>query len=209
MIVNNVKNMNLANNLVPGKLEILLYGIVASVVVVIGNLSFFTDQLLKETGATSDTLFGLVKAYIGNIFGYVDNFSISATGAVFLFWSLAGVIVFSILQSVLNVSAEIKNDVDVSTHFLHPRNYTNRNFWFDVLSQFAVHVLLYLVSLAWIMFVALAVVPYSVNTSRYFFADKSMLNSIMFACAFILLYICVIVFAIFIKLLFRRKQIDI
>lgn len=209
MIVSNVKNMNLANNLVPGKLEILLYGIVASVVVAIGNLSFIADQLLKETGATSDTLFGLFKAYVGNIFGYVDNFSISAAGAVFLFWSLAGVIAFSILQSVLNVSAEIKNDVDVSTHFLHPRNYTNRKFWFDVLSQFAVHVLLYVVSLAWIMFMALAVVPFSVNTSRYFFADINILNGVMFACAFILLYICVVVFAIFVKLLFRRKQIDI
>ena len=209
MIVSNMRNMNLANNLVPSKLELFLYGILTSIIVVIGNFGYFADQLFRETGSSSETIVEIIKLRASDAASVFDNISIAAAGSVFLFWSLAGIIVFSILQSVMNVSAELKNDVDVSTHFLHPRNYTTAKFWTDVLSQLATHIILYVIFISWLILMAVMTAPLAIEMSQYFFTEINVLNTIIFASAFILLYICVIIFATLAKLLLKRKHIEI
>lgn len=200
--------MAFREDIIPNKLELLLYAILAAVITFFGNFSYFTNQLFGTTAGTHQSLGEMFHIFLGDLLMFLDGLSFTATTAVFIFWSLAGIAAFSLLQSMYNTYIEIKNDIRVSVHFLHPRNYSNMRFWFGVLLQMLAHVTTCLFIAVCLLLLAFVLIPVALTLSVAFFSDASIGDGIALISAFLLLMFGLAVFGQAIQLLFRRRALN-
>lgn len=194
------------DQLLPGRLELVLYGIVTLVIIFITNLKDLAGYLLNEPNIQTTTYNGTFGAYFERIVDYVESLPFLPNSAVFVFWSLVGLVVYSLAQSIYNVYAEIKNDIDMTTHFLHPINFIRWQFWAEVAIQFLAHVSLYALVVLWGFLVGYVLVPIVTLFTRQFAEDPDFENLPRLASGILLLYIGVLVFALILKIFFKRKQ---
>lgn len=188
--------------LLPNKLEIVLYLVITGIIVIGGNFTYFAAQLLRETGATKVTVGNMLGDGLDKLLDFVDNLSLTPTAAVFIFWCLAGIAVFTFLEASYSVYKQLKDDLDVSTHFLHPSNYSNKRFWLGVLYSFLLRTMVFALAALWSLVIAFILVPVGITFSLYFFADISArANLFSFMAASVLLYIGVLVMGVVLKLL--------
>lgn len=192
--------------LVPSKLEVLLYFIVTIALVFISNFKYLTTYFLHQTGNVPQTGDEAIQLFSDKFFEFIEGLAFVPSSAVFIFWSLTGLLIFSLAQSVYNVYAEVKNDIKVDTHFLHPSNYTRWQFWGEVFVQFTAHVLLYSLIILWGLLMSFVLMPLAAIFVQRLFIDTSVLNLLAFTSSFMLLYVGVLVFALLAKLFFKRKQ---
>ncbi len=202
---NMLKN-TVSDYLVPSKLEVLLYFFVAVAIVFVANLTYITTYLLNQTGNVPQTGEDVFRMYSDKFFEFIEGLTFVPSSAVFIFWSLTGLFVFSLAQSVYNVYAEVKNDVNVDTHFMHPSNYTRWRFWGEVFVQFSAHILLYGLIVLWGMLMGFVLTPLVAILAQRLFADTNTYSLVVFAASFSLLYVGVLIFALLAKLFFKRKQ---
>ncbi len=194
------------DHLVPSKLEALLYFIVAIALVFIANIKFLTTYFLNETGNVPQTGDEAIQIYSDKFFEFIEGLGFVPSSAVFIFWSLTGLAIFSLAQSIFNVYAEVKNDIRVDTHFMHPSNYTRWQFWAEVFLQFAAHILLYGLITLWGLLMGYVLMPLSAVFAQALFAETNVLNLLTFISSLALFYVGVLVFALLAKLFFKRKQ---
>jgi uncharacterized membrane protein (DUF485 family) len=201
MIQNRVRDL-----LVPNTLEMVFYGALTLVVIFVANLRVLTDYFLYDasgTVAVQDVTFG---SYFDRMIDYVESLPFLPNSAVFVFWSLIGLVVYSVLQSIFSVYAEVKNDINITSHFLHPTNFIRWQFWAEVAVQFLAHISLYALTLLWAFLVGYVLMPLSASFARQFFKAPDVGGLIQFVTGAVLLYIGVLVFALILKLFFKRKQ---
>lgn len=192
--------------LIPSKLEVLLYFFVTVAIVFVANFTYITTYLLNQTGNVPQTGEYALRVYSDKFFEFIEGLAFVPSSAVFIFWSLTGLLIFSLAQSIYNVYAEVKKDINVDTHFMHPSNYTRWQFWGEVLVQFAAHVLLYGLIILWGMLMGFVLTPLSAILAQRLFTDTNVPSLLIFICSFLLLYIGVLIFALLAKLFFKRKQ---
>ena len=194
------------DHLIPSKLELVLYGVLTAVIAFFANFSYLTTYLLHETGNVPKMNEGAFSIYVDRILSFVENLPFLPNSAVFIFWSLVGLLIYSFLQSSYNVYLQVRDDIDMATHFLHPSNYIGWKFWAEVLLQLLAHFSLYAVIILWALLTGYTLIPLSAYFSRQFFAASSFESLPAFISSMILLYIGVLVFAMILKLFFKRKQ---
>jgi hypothetical protein len=109
------------------------------------SFNTFTDQL----GAELDTPF--------------------VTNVVSLFfWALVGLTLYSLLWALFVVLIDLRNDIVVSEHFLHPRSFHKSDFWLASISRRIIIVTAYTVIAAYI-FLLLSSLPIVYDTFRDLF----------------------------------------
>lgn len=192
--------------LIPTRLEAIFYLVFTGLILFVANFSFLTNYLLHDSGNVPDNGEAAFQMYFDRIFEFIEGLPFVPSSAVFIFWSLTGLAIFSLAQSVYNVYAEVKSDIAVDTHFLHPSNYTRWQFWGEVFVQFAAHVLLYSLIILWSLLMGFVLMPLTAVLIQRMLSDVGLLNLITFLSSFVLLYIGVIIFALLLKLFFKRKQ---
>lgn len=192
--------------LVPNKLEMVLYLAVAVAILFVANFKYLTTYWLNSTGNVPQTGEDVVQFYADGFFQAFEGLAFAPSTAVFIFWSLVGLIIFSLAQSVYNVYAEVKNDITVDTHFLHPSNYTRWRFWGEVLVQFTAHLLLYGLIILWGLLLGFVLTPIVSVVAQQLFLEMKLLSLVMFLSSFVLFYIGVLMLALLLKLFFKRKQ---
>lgn len=199
-------NNKVRDYLVPSKLETALYFVVAMAILFIANFKYLTTYWLNSTGSVPQTGEEVVQLYSDSFFQFIEGLAFVPSLAVFIFWSLVGLTIFSLAQSVYNVYAEVKGDINLDTHFLHPSNYTRWRFWGEVVVQFTAHLLLYGLIVLWGLLLGFVLTPISSAMAQRLITDMGLANLAMFSSAFVLLYIGVLLLALLIKLFFKRKQ---
>lgn len=192
--------------LIPSRLETVLYLAVTIVVLFVANLNFLTTYLLHDTGNVPQTGSEAFQMYSSGFFGFIEGLPFVPSSAVFIFWSLTGLVIFSLAQSVYNVYAEVKDDIAVDTHYMHPSNYTRWQFWVEVLVQFTAHLLIYGLIILWGLLLGFVLIPVSGALLQQLFSSITPLGVVIFATSFVLLYVGILVLAILLKLFFKRKQ---
>jgi hypothetical protein len=195
------------DDFIPTPLEAVFYAVLTVVITLIGILRFLTDYLAQDTYNASETFVKQASTYFHSGLEFIDSFSFSPSTAVFLFWSLAGVVVFSLLQAVYNLYAAAKEDVDISTHFLHPRNFVQSAFWVEVLLQTLAHFSLFVMLLLCSLVVGFALTPLSVSSAQTLFDGVNLSTVLGFLASFVMLYVGVVVLAVILKLFLKRKQV--
>lgn len=198
--------MNVRDNLLPSKLEFLLYGVLSIIIAFFGSVRFLTDFLLSGTEFGFESLSEQADQNVDNALQFIDSLNFTPATAVFVFWSVVGVIAFSLGQAVINSYLEFKHDVDVTTKFIHPRRFANLQFWLDAILLTAAHLSLYIMLLMWSALLGFVLAPLSANAVQGAVLDTSLVSIVILLCMLVLLSIGVLIEAVLIKLLFRRKQ---
>lgn len=189
--------------LVPGKLEMFFYFIVAIVVLFVASFQYLTTYFTGEIRPIDEEAF---RMYSNGFFGFIEGLPLVPSAAVFFFWSLTGLAIFSLAQSVYNVYAEFKGNVNLDKHYLHPSNYTRERFWNQVLVQFTTQLLLYGLIILWGLLMGFVLTPLAAVLAWRLFTHAGVASLAVFISSFLLLFIGVLVFALLLKLFFKRKQ---
>jgi len=200
-------NWNIKDAVIPSKLENLLYAILAVVISVIGNLAFLATLLANESLYIAESFSEALALYVQETIGFIDNLTIAPVGSVFLFWSLAGIISFSLLQSFISVAKEIKNDVDISTHYLHPKHYIKPLFFLEVVLQGLAHGLIYLLILGIGILVGGVFAPIAIILFQGVLLTFTFELFAIYIGSLVVLWFGIVVMASVTRLLLMRKQI--
>ena len=192
--------------LVPSKLELVFYVILSAVIVFLANFNVLADYLLHNTGGVPKFEQGITSLYTDSLLSFIDGLAFIPTSAVFIFWSLVGIVVYTIFQSVGSLLAELKTDIDITHKYLHPRHFLRWQFWAEVFVQLIAHVSLYALIVLWAFLLGYVLIPLSALFSSRLFAGLDFYNILSFVSSFVLLYVGVIIFALILKLFFKRKQ---
>lgn len=194
--------------LLPTKLELIFYAVMTLLVVFIANFNYLTAYLL-QTGGVPNTGRGIIRLYVDGFLRFIDGLVFIPTSAVFIFWSLVGIVVYTILQSVYSMMVELRNDIEVTTHFRHPGRFFRLLFWEEIFLQFIAHLSLYGLIVLWAFLLGYVMIPIGAFFSSQFLLNMKLYNALSFLSSFVLLYIGILVFALLLKLFFKRKQLAI
>ncbi len=190
----------------PSKLELVFYGVLSFVIIFAANFNYLANYLVHNTGGVPEFDKGITSLYTDGFLSFVDGLAFIPTSAIFIFWSLVGIVVYTILQSVLGLLAELKNDIDITQKYLHPSNFLRWKFWAEVFLQLIAHISLYSLMVLWSFLLGYVLIPLSTLFSSRLLGDFDFYNVASFIGSFALLYVGVIVFALILKLFFKRKQ---
>lgn len=186
-----------------------MYGVLTLVIIFVTNLRFLTMYLLSDTNDALSVEGATFGDYFGRVVDVVEKLPFLPNSAVFVFWSLVGLVVYSLIQSIYNVYAEVKNDIDITTHFMHPSNYIRWKFWVEVVLQLLAHISLYVLTVLGAFLVGYVLAPLAAVFTRQLVDGPSLESLVRFISSGLLLYIGVLVFALILKIFFKRKQLAI
>lgn len=196
------------NALVPQKLELVLYGVLAIFISIAGNLTFFSRQLSLVDDSTEETVVSTIGYYILDAIRFIDAFNISAVSAVFVFWSVVGILALSIIHAVYGVYNEVSQDVKIATKFYHPSNYTNRRFWLHVLWQSILNTALYIIGIFAAFFVAGVLAPIAIKGASDLVSSFALFDVFLLLAALCSLWAGLLLLATCLRLILLRQQID-
>lgn len=199
---------NIKNAAIPSKVENIAYFLIGFVVSVLGNLAFFAERLAGASLYISEDYQDVLDLYIEQLLSFVDSLAVAPASAIFVFWSIIGILSFSILQSVLGVVSEIKEDINITTHYLHPRHYAKASFAIEVLLQSVAHMALYCVGIVTGVLIGTVLAPVSVSLLQSLLLTFTFELGLFYAASLILLWFGIAVIAGCVRLLAIRKQIQ-
>lgn len=201
--------MRPSNALVPYKSELVLYGFIALLIAVVGNLEFFARQLGLIDRASDQSVVIVSGQYLQEGLNYIDGFSLSAASAVFVFWSLTGIVALSIIHSVSEVYSEVSQDVSVATKFYHPSNFSTLKFWKNVIVQTILNAGLYVVVLFSVFFVSIVLAPIVITALEDVVSSVSVPGIAVLAGGYLALWAGVTILGVGLRLILLRKHIDV
>lgn len=191
--------------LLPTKAELVFYFSLSIFVLFVANFNYLRVYLLYS-GADTDVSTNVFSQYFSQLVQIVNGTPYLPEGTVFIFWSLVGLVVYSIIQAMYNVYHSAKENVQIATHFLHPTNYTNARFWGEIALQFIAHVSLYALTVLWFVVFFYVLIPIGSVVVRHFLEAASIGSFLNFIGSFVLLYIGVVTLFLVLKLFIKRKQ---
>jgi len=129
---------------IPSGLEISLYLIVGSLVLLLLNARVLWDYF-NNSSVGDENLRDLIAQSIPG----VDTLSRVAQGRVFLafFWAIVGILIYSLYWFVKSIAVNFRNDIVVGEYFVHPENFSKKRYWISIASSnlfFAINCILFI-----------------------------------------------------------------
>lgn len=200
-------NRNIKNILIPTKLEAATYFTLTCSVIFVANFGYISGRLLKDSGYGAQTAAGILELYAHNILSLIERIKWTPSVAVFIFWSLAGLAVFSISQVLHHTYKDVGGTIKVSTRYLHPSNFSQWRFWFRAFMNFIWHILLVGTILTWAMLIGLVLIPRNSILLKHLFETANLKAVMEFGISLLMVYFATLIVATAVKLLFRRAAV--
>ena len=197
----------LRETLLPHKIETALYVIVATFISFAGNFAFFAERLADDSAYVAKNFNEANDLYQQQFVSFFDTLSFAPATAVFVFWSLAGIFAYSIFQSVLNVVQEVRADVDINSHYLHPKHYATKQFVVDTFRHSMVNTLLYTIGVLAALLVGFVFSPVAIKSLEGLLVSFSFPLFLIYIGAVLLLALTILIVATCIRLILLKKQI--
>lgn len=203
------KNFNILemkNNLVPTKIDMFLYATLAVIIILIGNAQILTKSLVGDSYASYNDVRGLLDTQLDRRLTAIDNLRWAPDLAVFAVWALVGVVVYSIGVAVYNQYVELKEDVDISFKYIHPRNFVSSKFWKHVaiVSFIRFTLIIGMVTIGFLIFGVL--MPSSGEIIKSILAQPTSFAILALFLSFTIITISVMAEAIFLKLAINSRH---
>ncbi|MDZ7786095.1 MAG: hypothetical protein U5L95_03170 [Candidatus Saccharibacteria bacterium] len=190
----------------PHKVELLLYGIIAAMIMTLGNFDFFARQLGLIDHTTNAVITDVISGYINDGVRFIDGFSVTAVSSVFLFWSFVGILTLSVIHTVSETYHEVSQDVEVATKFYHPRHFSTKKFWVGVIKQAVLNSGLYVIVLFFVFFVSVVMSPVAVSALHEVVSNLSVASIGIFVGAAFALWLSLVILGVGIRLILLRKH---
>lgn len=193
------------DQLLPTKLELVFYVVVSLVIIIVANINNLASYFLNDLKLQGKDDLPL-NIYITNSISYIEKLPFLPNSVVFVFWSIVGVVLYSLIQSLYGVFVEFRSDVNITNHFLHPKNFIKWQFWAEVVVQFLAHISLYALVILWGLLLWYVLIPSAALFAGQLFGGLGLVVILKFIGSFTLLFVGVLVFALILKIFFKRKQ---
>lgn len=194
--------------LLPSKLDNLLYLLVGFTITLMGNFGYFAERLAGDSLYISENLRQAAELYGQQIINFIDNLGFAPASAIFIFWSLAGVLSFSILQAFISVGSEVKNDIDITTHYLHPQHYAKWSFLVEIIVQGFAHLIIYIVGITVCVLVGTVLAPVAISLLQSLALSFTLELLFVYIASLVLLWFGILLVATTVRLLLMRKHVQ-
>lgn len=190
----------------PSFIEIVVLGILSLVVIIIGAY----DQLANWFFLVPDVQNEVESAFSERFDEFlilVDEFSFTAIVVSGLIWSVIGAFAFAVLWVVINVLADLKNNLKVSASFVHPKSFHQSTFWgayvYRLLFKSSIVILLVAGGALWIT----KFLPAMFTAIQLIVSDTQVLSRIIGIIAvWIIILASLHMFVVFLRLLLGRSR---
>ena len=107
----------------------LMIGIAAYKVAVQGDAGSDSQDIISSFQTAKDSLYGF--------FNQTDGW-----GRLFLFgfWFLIGTVTYVIAWSLITMLIDLRNDIEISASFVHPKSFHKSDYWASILSRVVLRV---------------------------------------------------------------------
>lgn len=198
--------MKQTNMLMPQKAELFLYSIIAFLLSVLVNLDFYMHDLGLIDHMTGQTVIEVFDNYIDSFVSIFDGTTIAPASAVFIFWSLIGLLTMSILHQMHQVYIELQENIEVATKFYHPKHYSTLRFWRSVIARSLENGLFYVFTVVSGLLVFKFFVPLASNALTDLYLQTGIVEILIYAGSFAALWGAVTIFGIVLRILVGSKR---
>ncbi len=192
------------DRLTPTLTETIMLFALTLFISILGNARKLTDDLIKGGGVddSSETIIQIVGGYFQNALSLLDAFSFAPNAVVLAFWGFIGVLVYSTTSSFIRVAKEVKNDVDIASHYLHPRHYARKQILIDMIIYSLKNTILYacLAGTVYVLFVFFA--PLVINGFNEVYYVFSVVNLVTYAFSLLVVAIWLYIAFVFVQGIF-------
>ncbi|HSX15846.1 MAG TPA: hypothetical protein VLF40_03595 [Candidatus Saccharimonadales bacterium] len=168
------------HHLLPSAFELWCVGLAAAAVLAIGNAKVFLERY--GLVGSSDVVRGQLSHQVGSGLAVLDTFKLTAALATFVAWSIFGLIIFSIIYSVVHTTRVIREQHELGSEaYIHPRHFDPAGYRRQVIRAAVVSFLLLGALAVSLLVCVLLVFPISIAYTRHFLLQTSLAHTLDFA----------------------------
>jgi hypothetical protein len=112
--------------------EVIAYVVV---LVIIGGIATYQLAVNGQIGSDSLDITASLHNAITTTTQYMSQGSGWAKFFLFGFWFIVGGIVYAIAWAIITIVVDIRNDIRISSTFIHPRSFHQSDFWLSVVAR--------------------------------------------------------------------------
>lgn len=193
-----------AQLLVPIAPEVVLYWLISLFLLGLGTINELVSLIFGEQRVEWQTLVNTTLAQRWNL--VQTTTPKLGTVAIMVFWSLVGTVVYTFIWSSANVSGQVKDEIEAgSTHFIHPKTWTAKQYWLDIVRQSLLQAITCFILIGLTIGTIWIIYPFSVELFRPLLVGGSITHTgPMALLALLILSLVMYIGGILIRILLRR-----
>lgn len=117
-----------------------LVGYVAAVTI-LGAIAAYQLAAQGTIGLDNQDIIAATKNVIGSMATYLSSGTGWAKFFLFGFWFIVGAITYFLAWFIINVIVDVYNDIVISAAFVHPRSFSQSDYWASIIGRGAVRVM--------------------------------------------------------------------
>lgn len=116
----------------PGVEETIAY---VATMVIIGGIATYQLAINGQIGSDSLDITASLNNAVSLTTQYMSQGSGWAKFFLFGFWFIVGGITYAIAWAAITITVDLKNDIRVSSTFIHPRSFHQSDFWLSIIAR--------------------------------------------------------------------------
>ena len=189
---------------IPSVLEFILCLVISLMIGVIGNTTSVLG-ILQENIESNLTLESLLSRYGEDFLIYIGSFRLTSDIVLWLFWSLVGLISYTIIEGIIKLYSALNEDMKISFKYVHPAGFKLKQFWLSVLANTTIRIFYLTLAVLWLVVLGLIFIPVNIQLLDYLLNQRSLLPFVFFISSLFLLTLGLLMFLISLNLIFKGK----
>lgn len=149
-----------ANHIV-SPLSLGIIFVFATILTFITNGSLLLEHFLNYNAQSAALLLDEQGTRTANFLQNVNNFPLTPIIVTTLVWGIVGLIAFIVSNYVMQSISEIKEDVEVSIKYVHPKHFKQSAFWLSILLHFFYTIFTVTLVTIWTVFSFSILIPFT------------------------------------------------
>lgn len=141
--------------------DIVVSIIFGAVLVVFINIRQIIDVLIINSDEGLKFIDNQVAVNSDKFFEAINNFTYISTAVTALLWGIVGIILYAVLCFVFIELKTIRDDINISTRYIHPKKFNQPGFWLSALWFLIYPLFVGLGFILWVLFSIKVLIPFS------------------------------------------------
>ena len=141
--------------------DLVISFVLGTLLVVFINIRLISDTLFQNSSEGFEFIDNQIAVNSSKIFEAINNFTYTSTAVTAILWAIVGITLYSVLRFLFNEVKAIGDDINISTRYVHPKNFNQPGFWLSTLWFFIYPSGVGLVCILWILFSIKVLIPFS------------------------------------------------